>query len=271
MKDPSIFPIIRNHFALVAGELRREAQQAAILANPTDVGQEREELYRRFLERYAPKMCDIFLGGYVFDLRGNRSQQADIIVTGGNIPRFRMPGGNKFIAPMEGTIAVIEVKSKLDANSLRQALNFCLSVPQMPESEGIVPPFVQYDEEAWADTPYKVVFAFDGIERSSVRNILMDFIKQNDDLPVSRLPNMIHVLGKYALRKVHASQIRNSSSGEPASDIKTAYHTFSRNADVLAMIEILNTIQHAAFVSNYLQFDYSEWYGQILQMLEQEE
>ena len=271
MTDSRMFGAIRNHFASVASELHSRAQQAGILANPTGVGQQREEVYRSFLERHAPKVCDIFLGGYVFDVKGNQSKQADIIVTGSNTPRFKLSDGDKFIAPLEGTIAVIEVKSRLDKRSLQQGLDFCLSIPQMPPPEGIVPPFVQYDEEAWADTPYKVVFAFDGIERSSLQEALVDFVKHNRDQPASRFPNMIHVLGKYAIRKVHASQVRDRSSGEVAPDIRFAYHTFSRNADVLAMMEIINTIQHAAFASNHLKFDYSEWYGQILQMLEQEE
>ena len=271
MTHPQVFNQIKDHFASVARELSSRATQAGILTNPTGVGEQREEVYRSFLERHVPKMCDTFLGGYVFDLKGNCSKQVDIIVAGGNTPRFGLSGGNRFVAPMEGTIAVIEVKSKLDKHTLQDGLNHCFSIPQMPDPEGIAPPFLRVDEEAWADTPYKVIFAFDGIERATLEEHLVEFLKQNNDQPASRLPNIIHVLGKYAIRKVHSSQIRNNSSGDVASDIKTAYHTFSRNADVLAMMEILNTIQHGAFVSNYLKYDYSEWYGEILEMLRQEE
>ena len=271
MTNPHVFHQIRDHFESVARELSNRAAQAGILTNTTGIGEQREEVYRGFLERYVPKICDTFLGGYVFDVKGNCSRQIDIIVTGGNTPRFRLSDGNRFIAPMEGTIAVIEVKSKLDKHSLQDALDHCFSIPPMPDPEGTAPPFLQFDEETWEDTPYKVVFAFDGIERAALREHLVTFLKQNKNQPVSRLPNIIHVLGKYAFRKVHSSQIRNTSSGDLASDIKTAYHTFSRNADVLAMMEILNTIQHGAFISNHLKYDYSGWYGEILEMLQQEE
>ena len=270
MRDANTLNLIEDHFKWVAEELHYLARQAGILTNPSGIGTEREEVYRRFLKRHVPKMCDVFLGGYVFDLQGKRSKQTDIIVTGGNTPRFRLSGRSRFIAPLEGTIAVAEVKSRLDKNSLQEALENCMAIPPMPGPESALPSFLSYEKEAWEDRPFKVIFAFDGIERDSVAEHLGNFLKANRDRPTYRLPNIIHVLGKYTFRKIHTSQIRGSSSDKVIPDITGAYHGFLKNADVLAMMEILDAIHQGAFASNFLLNDYSEWYFRIRNRLEDE-
>jgi len=270
MTEPETLKLIINHFASVANELNSQAMQAGLLTNPTGIGTEREEVYRKFLERHVPKMCDVFLGGYVFDLRGNRSQQIDVILAGGNTPRFQFSAGNKFIAPLEGTIAVAEVKSKLDKNTLKEAFHNCSSIPPMPDPADIIPPIVRLDEESWEDMPLKVIFAFDGIERGSLCKHLEGLLRKNKNQPASRFPNIIHVLGKYTIRKVNASRIIDTSTGTVAKGNKFAYHIFSRNADVMAIMEMLTAIQHRAFASNFLNYNYGEWYGQVLNVLEEE-
>ena len=138
---PDVFDRLKEHYVSVARELSSQASQAGLLNNPTGVGTEREEVYRTFLERHLPKMCDVFLGGYVFDLKGNTSKQIDVIVTGGNTPRFRMSSGNRYIAPLEGAIAVAEVKSRLNKETLQESLSNCASIPFMPDHKGIVAPY----------------------------------------------------------------------------------------------------------------------------------
>ena len=268
MMERNTLNLMVDHFTAVAAELENSARQAGLLTNPTGVGTEREEAYRSFLERHVPKICDVFLGGYVFDIEGNPSKQTDVIVTGSNTPRFRLPNGNKFIAPLEGTIAVAEVKSRLDKNTLEEALNSSLSIPKMPDPGDILPPFLGVNQDVWEDTPYKIVFAFDGIEQDSLIKHLVDFLRDARNQVGERLPNIIHVLGKYTIRKVYASQIIDTSTGAVATGNKFAYHSFSKNADVLAMLEILNTIQHIGFASNFLGFDYSKWYTRIRNLLE---
>lgn len=270
MTDANTLNLIEDHFTWVAAELNYLARQAGLLTNPSGVGTEREKVYQRFLKRHVPKMCDVFLGGYVFDAKGNRSRQIDIIVTGGNTPRFRMSSGNRYIAPLEGTIAVVEVKSRLDKSALMDAMNNSLALPPMPDGSEIIPPDILLDDEAWTDSPYKIVFAYDGIELDSLIEHLKDFLKDPKNQVAERLPNIIHVLGKYTIRKVYASQIRDMSTSKVAEGNKFAYHIIRRNWDVLTMMEILNTIQQGAFVSNYLKYDYSEWNRQIFEKLQQE-
>ena len=102
MKDANTFTLIQEHFEWVAEELHYLARQAGILTNPSGVGTEREAVYRRFLKRHVPRMCDVFLGGYVFDQQGNRSKQTDIIVTGGKHPPLSLVRGKQIHCPIRG-------------------------------------------------------------------------------------------------------------------------------------------------------------------------
>ena len=108
------FSDLAKYYGALAEQLASEAKQADLLRNPTAVGTDREEVYRRFLERHVPRLCEVFRGGYVFNLEGVRSRQVDVIVTAGTTPRFEMGSGNQAIAPLEGTVAVAEVKSNLN-------------------------------------------------------------------------------------------------------------------------------------------------------------
>ena len=165
---PNVFAALAAHFSSVADELRSQANQAGLLENSSAVGTEREDMYRAFLERHLPKMCEVFLGGYIFDMKGQASLQIDVIVTNGNTPRFQMPTGSRYIAPLEGTIGVAEVKSRLDKNSLQDALRKCASIPLMPDSEGLLAPDLRMRTGLWQDMPYKIVFAYNGLKAETI-------------------------------------------------------------------------------------------------------
>ena len=211
-----VFDHLKEHYASVAKELSSQARQAGLLQNPTGVGTEREEVYRTFLERHLPKMCDVFLGGYVFDMLGNTSSQMDVIVTGGNTPRFRMSSGNRYIAPLEGTIAVAEIKSQLNKDTLWDALDGCASIPPMPDPEGIKPFYLRVGEERWQETPYKIVFAYDGLSANTICGHIDEFYSQCPEIPNAKRPNIIHVLEKYMIMWITSSTTVLNSDGTPA-------------------------------------------------------
>ena len=199
---PDVFNDLKEHYIALAKELSSRAREAALLTNPTGVGTEREEVYRTFLERYLPKMCDVFLGGYVFNLKGSVSSQIDIIVTGGNTPRFRLSGSDRFIAPLEGTVAAVEVKSKLDKANLFDALEGFASIPCMPDPSGVISPLVRIGQERWDDIPYKIIVAFDAVEKETIWRHLNQFYAEHGEIPIGRRANVIHVLENYAVLRI---------------------------------------------------------------------
>ena len=267
---PDIFDHLKDHYISVAKELSSQADQAGLLTNPTGVGTAREEVYRAFLARHLPKMCDVFLGGYVFDLKGASSAQIDVIVTSGYTPRFRMSGGKQYIAPLEGTIAVAEIKSHLNKSTLHDALNNCASIPSMPDSKDIVAPYLKLSDDYWQDSPYKIVFAYDGIDAATACEHIAAFYTQHQGIPIHRRPNIIHVLGKYTILRMLAGMAVYNVDGTLATDRPEIgeYHPFVTNSDAPAMAWILIDLQRKAFMSNSLWYKYDEWHNKIIERIQ---
>ena len=263
---------LKRHYASVAEELRARAQQAGLLDNPTGVGTEREEVYRGFLERHLPKVCDVFLGGYLFDRKGKSSAQIDVIVTTGNTPRFRMPSGNRHIAPLEGSIAAAEIKSRLNKESLENALENCASIPAMPDQAGIVPPYLRAPEDRWQDSPYKIVFAYDGINADTVSNHIAEYYSRNATIPSTRRPNIIHVLGKYMIMRTTPVMTVIDRDGKPDRNQPELgeYKTFTTGPDISAMGWIANDLQTRAFLGNHLLFKCDDLLNSIMERVQRE-
>ena len=260
-----VFGELKDYYTSVAEELRNQASQAGLLRNPTAVGTEREDLYRSFLERHLPKVCDVFLGGYIFNASGKFSTQMDVIVTGGHAPRFRLAGGNRFNAPLEGTIGIVEVKTHLNRQTLEEALRGCASIPVMPAKQGIVSPMIRIDDNRWNDMPYKIIFAYQGIEASTLNNHIEAFYSQNPQIPMYRRPHIIHVLNKYVVVRMtpDARVINADGSPDPNQPREGLYHTFSTAPDTMTMVWTLNELQSNAFLSNNLMYKYDKWINEI--------
>ena len=263
-----------HHYISVAQELRSQAIQAGLLENPTGVGTQREEVYRAFLERHLPKMCDVFLGGYIFDSQGHASDQVDIIVTSDNTPRFRMSSGERFIAPLEGTIGVIEVKSRLTKDvALKDALKNCASVPTMPDPKGIVAPYLKIPDADWYDIPYKIIYAYDGIGQREICKHITSFYSLHEHIPIPRRPNMIHVLNKYMVIRISPGMTVINPDGTPDVNQPAAgqYRSFRQGSDASAMAWALNSLQRNAFLANNTMHKYNEWINKIVENIRDHE
>ena len=256
-----VFYEIKNHYGAIAEELLNQAKQARLLENSSDVGTEREGSYLSFLKRHLSRTCDAFLGGYIFDLQGNKSKQMDIIITNGNTPRFQMSGGNKQIAPLEGTIGVVESKSMLNRRELRDALEKCASIPDMPDPKGILSPSIKGNHQLWFDMPYKIIFAYNGNEKENIVNNVNEFYSEYSDIPVNRRPNIIHVLGKYVVLRTRPGMTVFNSDGTPVPNQPSMgeYRWFDRGSDIVAITWTLNELQDNDFLIRHSMFKYSQW------------
>ena len=78
---------LREYYLKVGEVLRGDADAASIFPNPTDVGTSRELAYADFLRQHAPSKCNVFSGGFLFDVEGNESKQPDILITTDTAPR----------------------------------------------------------------------------------------------------------------------------------------------------------------------------------------
>ena len=266
----NLFHHLKEHFAFVARELSSQARQAGLFTNPTDVGTQREEVYRRFLERYLPKTCEVFLGGYVFDNEGNCSDQIDIIVTGSNGHRFRMSDGDRYISTLVGTIGMVEVKSKLDKNSIEEALRKCASIPPMPDPKGIVSPTLNVGPDWWYDWPYKIIVAFDGIDPDTLCTHIANFYCRNPDIPDSRRPNLIHVLEKYVVARPTSNLNVVELGTGIIQPVSGSFFPMETGSDVSAMVITLLNLQEKVNTSNHLIYKHGELHNKLIEQIKLE-
>ena len=258
-----------NYFDGVVEQMLSEARQSGALRNPADVGGGREDVFRRFLERHLPRSCEVSRGGYLFDLQGRESRQIDVIVTSGPTPRFEMPSQGKAIAPLEGTVAVAEVKSRLDGERLHQALENFASIPRSAPEKAVAPYLKKREKEFWWDWPYKVVVGYDAIDKETLFRHLVEFYEANPQVPHECRPTLIYALGKYVMCRIAPGMKVLESDGSVASEQPEVgqYRWFDNSPDLIATAFMLTGIQERAFLANHMIWKYDQWISRLVEKI----
>jgi hypothetical protein len=249
------------YFERVGAVLRGEAESASIFPNSTDIGMSRERVYAEFLRLHAPSKCNVFLGGFLFDMQGTESRQLDVIITTDTTPRYDLhnrDGAGKSFSPVEGTLGVASIKSTLNKAELEDALSGIASIPPTDSLEGRLSfgvELLRYD-----DWPYKIVYASDGIAGATLLQHLHDFYAANPDIPAARRPNLIHVAGKYIVLRVVPGVLMSSGvPGEKPREFPLGtFRLITRDPDLQGILWALNSLQQYAQASTEIEFSYGE-------------
>lgn len=104
-------------------------QTADLLMHNASLGAVREIVVKEVLQTILPASIEIGTG-QIIDGRGSLSNQIDLVVTRNNVPAFRFTGGQQTYF-LETVLASIEVKSMLNSQGLKQALDNCNSVRKL--------------------------------------------------------------------------------------------------------------------------------------------
>jgi hypothetical protein len=254
----TFFYRLRDYYLRVAEVLRGEADAASVFPNKPDIGAARERVYADFLRQHAPSKCNVFLGGFLFDDDGVESKQLDVIVTTDTTPRFDLlnpEGAGKSFSPVEGTLAVASIKSRLDKNALEDALSNIASIPAMKSLEGRVNIMIKV--RGYDDWPYKIVYATDGLDGETVLRHANSFYDQRADIPITRRPHMIHVAGKYVImRAVPGMELVSTTGGPKETPQLGTYLLIVRDADLHGIVWALDNLQQNASASTHIIFSY---------------
>lgn len=252
------FSRLLKYYEDVGKVLRGEAEAAAIFPNSSDVGGSREQIYVDFLKQHAPSKCNIFQGGFIFDMSGNESKQMDVIVTTDTAPRFNFHNKNdngKSFSPVEGTLGAFSIKSTLDKNQLFEALRGIASIPMTADLKGRVNPLIRIRE--YEDWPLKVIYANNGISAEELWKHLHEFYAAHD-VPFSRRPNFIHVAGKYLIVKITKGMLPSNEDGSESNAKENTFWVSANRPDVQAIAWTIDALQSKAMQTNHIAFDYSE-------------
>lgn len=112
-----------------AERLAIDFRAATALSHPTGRGSKREESVCSFLEQRLPGFA-FATNGFAYDAYDTVSGELDIFVYRERDAPFLLPGPPPFVV-CESLLAVIEVKSMLNAAELRNAFNIAKSIREL--------------------------------------------------------------------------------------------------------------------------------------------
>jgi len=221
-----------------------------------DKGLAREAAYAEVMRQLLPTSCEVALGGFLFGHEGHESRQMDILVYSDLALQYRVgtssPQGKTFTC-VDGAVGAVSVKSKLDGDSLRDALDCIESIPAKLPLEGRVPPFVKLG--GYWDWPHKVVVAFDGLSQETILGHIEEFYAARGDTPQGKRPHVVHVLGKYCI-------VRTASEGEETRlGMQLPPNEFvicSNDPDLLGLAKAVTGMHRVAMAMRWLKTDYAE-------------
>jgi len=254
MPEP-FFDHLQKYFEKVVEVLRGDSDAATIFANTTDKGMTRERVYAQFLKDHLPSACNVLFGGCLFNQQGELSKQIDIIVTNDVCPQFNhhnRDGSGKAVACVDGTLAVVSVKSVLDWKEVFEALKNLASIPQHRTDWDVAGLGPDAHLDQW---PCKMLFAFDGANADTVKRAMQDFSAEFGNYPRNRQQDMVHVLGKYRLCKFW-KDIEHEGHTIQAGQ----YVTMEVDCDVAAIAALVATIQQILLASQCLNYHYGEMF-----------
>lgn len=250
------FERLQKYFSKVAVVLRGEADIASIFPNPADIGTSRESIYAAVLRQHLPRSCSVFSGGYLFDMDGNESKQIDLIIINDVSPQFNFlnpDGRGRSFACIDGCVGVVSIKSMLDRSELVHALRNIASLPtKVPLEEGRYNTFVKIRD--YDDWPYKIVYASDGIEMDTALETINTFYKENETIPFSKRPNIVHVSGKYNILRAWKGASTRSGKEIP----ENTYCGNPDTSDAYSLLATILSIQTIVLASNQVYYNYSE-------------
>ena len=250
---------ILDYFQGQSGSMAHSAKSSKIFDNRGDIGTNRENILKGFLQHHLPKRCHIISGGFVFDLENNVSKQIDLIITNDLVLQFTDNDLNKSFNSIEGCNTVISVKSKLDSKELLESIDNLASIPILKDVQ--YNPLLSNVEKFLKQVPLKVIFAYDGNSVESIKSIL----DKCENKIIEKMPDIIIVNDKYYLWKVGPDgNVSTSSSGE----IRYEYgeyvieHSYPYVGS-MALFHFIIMIQKNSNLSSHIYLSYSKYMDKI--------
>ncbi len=245
----------RKYLISLTQVIRGEALASSVFPNTTDTGQSKERAFLEILKLHLPSSCNIFLGGYLFNLDGDESKQMDIIISDIQSLRFdalNKDGKGKSFACVDGAIGVISVKSYLNKNEMFEALANIASIPRNTflDAKNSDP---HINMEGMKDGLLKVIFALDGARHETTLKYLEEFYGQHPDIPLDRRPNYIHILGKYSW----ARMIRPIANDEGVIADVGQFCRRHHDADLFFLSSLITSIEKISRLHRHIFYDYT--------------
>jgi hypothetical protein len=134
-------PTRQTIFQMAARKLRQDFEAMRVIPHSGARGGEAERLLREFLNGHLPKRFAAG-AGFIIDGRDQVSKQTDVVVYDAmNCPVYRA-SEEAAIIPNDNVAAVVEVKSRLDADRLKEAYENIRAAKRLAKSKEPDVPFL---------------------------------------------------------------------------------------------------------------------------------
>jgi len=181
--------VLSRHFAHVKQKLLSFAMHFDI-ANHGDLkGYGREALTGEFFQTHLPSQVE-YLTGEIIDSNDIRSGQIDIIIQSKNSPKIPL-WGNIHLSYSDSVIAAIEVKSDLNSQHLKSALEASLRIKSLKRNVILR----GHKLRDLTNIPY-IIFAFTGLSKEMIVKHIIDFGNEKELSLDQFAPDMVVVLNK---------------------------------------------------------------------------
>ncbi|MBE9004435.1 hypothetical protein IQ259_05165 [Fortiea sp. LEGE XX443] len=246
----------RKYLIDITQVLRGEASVSSIFPNTTDNGQSKERIFLEVLKQHIPSSCNIFLGGFLFNLDGEESKQIDIIISDYHSLKFdalNKDGEGKSFACIDGTVGIVSVKSSLNKKDMFDALDNIASIPRGTSlNPNNADPSI--DMEGMSDGLLKVIFALDGASSDTTSEYIEEFYTQYPEIPLDRRPDYIHILGKYSWVRL----IRPLNTDDGILMPKGTFYLREYDADLFFISSLIISIEQIGRLHRHIFYDYTK-------------
>lgn len=147
-------PLLYNYFDKKAEEILKKFETSAQQKSSRNIGDNREIFLNEFLKTVLPPKLHV-KNGEIWDKTGFRTGQIDSLIIRDDAPSLDFGGNNAYLA--EGVFAVIEVKSNLSLDKLKEAANVMKNIEKLQ----IPQPTITVGGHT-LKRPLRLVFAYNG-------------------------------------------------------------------------------------------------------------
>ena len=186
---------LAGRFTSVAQRIRADFESSARTKHHGSRGTEREEILKNFLSLYLPSTIDVIHNAEIISADGGISPQCDIVIVDRGTPRLQDLASHR-IVPAECVYGVIEVKSRLSGPELKDACSKIARVKQLRREAYVDDPGCRLaiGARTYGIAPiFGLVFAYDGIQLSTLAKRLMDWCLDN---PPETHPDGVWIVDK---------------------------------------------------------------------------
>ena len=249
---------IKNYFNNISKKLTIESDLAGGGNHRGDIGTNREEIFKNFLNNHIPNRLKAQLGGEILGLNGMHSGQLDIIISNDIGGRFEEKEKTFFIA--ESVASVISVKSFLDKSQLFDALGNISSVPELSTDILSFDSTAKHQKnEFFKYHPSLHIIAYNGLSAKKISEHLKEYYTINKSIKTNRYPSNIIVNGKYNIHYV--KQDTEDEFGEKILSGSFWIHEINENRAGYPFIHLLSDINKYVQWLPHIHLDMKKYYN----------